>query len=127
MQRQRRRAYAFLFSRPTLICCCCCCCAQASQHAAAAPPTPLLAHCWLLPHHPCLPRFRVYFNRLVAPQVPPGQRPPPLKLGSHWQLWSWLIPVFTVSDEELLQLTGLHALVGAGMSGKQGSGRGCAD
>ena len=56
----------------------------------------------------------MYFNRLVAPQVPPEQRPPRMKLGSHWHLWSWLIPVFTVSDEELLQLTGLDALVGAG-------------
>lgn len=49
----------------------------------------------------------------MSPEVPPEQRPPKLKLGSHWQLWSWLIPVFTVSDEELLQQTGLDALVGA--------------
>lgn len=55
--------------------------------------------------------------------MPPGQRPPPLKLGSHWQLWSWLIPVFTVSDEELLQLTGLDGLVGAGGTGYGRLGR----
>lgn len=57
--------------------------------------------------------FRIYYNRLEAPQVRPEQRPPPLRLGSHWQLWSWLIPVFSVSDEQLLEQCGLDALVSA--------------
>lgn len=56
--------------------------------------------------------FRIYFQRLVSPLVSSEQRPPPLKLGSHWQLWSWIIPVFAVSDQALLETAGLDALVG---------------
>ena len=55
--------------------------------------------------------FRIYSNRLTTPQLAPWQRPPALKLGGHWQLWSWLIPVFTVSDRALLESAGLDALV----------------
>ncbi|EFN50567.1 hypothetical protein CHLNCDRAFT_136274 [Chlorella variabilis] len=55
--------------------------------------------------------FRVYFNRLVSTAVPEAQRPPPLKLGGHHHLWSWLIPVFKLSDGALLESAGLDALV----------------
>ena len=30
-------------------------------------------------------RFRIYYARLVLPQV--KFKPPPLRLGGHWQLW----------------------------------------
>lgn len=64
------------------------------------------------PPLPSAPRFRVYFNRLVSPYTLSKQRPPPLKLGGHHQIWSWLIPVFTLPDGDLLRVAGLDALVG---------------
>ena len=71
-------------------------------------------------------RFRIYFNRLVMPGLTPAQRPPPMKLHSHFRLWSWLTPVFGVSDGALLESAGLDALVGAA-AGLQlpGAGSGC--
>ena len=63
----------------------------------------------LPPLHPR--RFRIYTNRLVMPQVPESKRPPPMRLGGHHQLWSWLVPVFTLSDGQLLRSAGLDALV----------------
>lgn len=71
-----------------------------TTHTPLAPPTHTLFVC----------RFRIYFNRLHLPQV--LKRPPPLQLGGLRQLWSWLVPVFTVSDKELLETAGLDALVG---------------
>ena len=82
-------------------------CARAS-HPPSRPPRP--------------PSFRIYFGRLVSPHVPPAHRPPELRLGGHWQLWSWLIPVFNVSDQRLLESVGLDALVGGGRGGAGGWG-----
>ena len=30
-------------------------------------------------------RFKIYYARLILPQV--KIKPPPLRLGGHWQLW----------------------------------------
>lgn len=35
--------------------------------------------------------------------VPAESRPPALKLGGHWQLWSWMMPVWQVSDNDYLR------------------------
>jgi uncharacterized membrane protein YgcG len=43
------------------------------------------------------------------PQV--THKPPPLNLRGFHRLWSWLIPVFKVSDEELLLSAGMDALI----------------
>lgn len=50
--------------------------------------------------------------------MPEAQRPPPLKLGGHHHLWSWLIPVFKLSDGALLESAGLDALVGWQANGR---------
>lgn len=54
-------------------------------------------------------RFKIYYGRLVLPNV--RSRPPPMQLGGHRQLWSWLVPVFHVRDAELLKTAGLDALM----------------
>lgn len=56
-------------------------------------------------------RFRIYFNRMCLAEVPPALRPPRMQLGGHHQLWSWLVPVFTVPDGKLLESAGLDALI----------------
>jgi hypothetical protein len=55
--------------------------------------------------------FTIYSSRLISGAVPLGRRPPLMRLGGHHQLWSWLVPVFSVSDGELLRKAGLDALV----------------
>ena len=54
-------------------------------------------------------KFRFYQARLDMPQV--THKPPPLDLHGFHRLWSWLIPVFKVSDEELLLSAGMDALI----------------
>lgn len=54
-------------------------------------------------------KFRLYFARLDMPQV--SLKPPEMRTDGHYRWWSWLIPVFTVSDDELLESAGLDALV----------------
>lgn len=54
-------------------------------------------------------KFRFYQARLDMRQV--THKPPPLKLKGLYRLWSWLIPVFKVSDEDLLLSAGMDALV----------------
>jgi hypothetical protein len=56
-------------------------------------------------------RFQIYFARLVSPKVPAWRRPPPLDLRGLRRLWSWLTPVFSLSDGALLESAGLDALV----------------
>ena len=53
------------------------------------------------------------------PSPPPPQeiedlehRPRRLKLGGWQQAWTYFIPVFTVTEEELLDTAGLDAMVG---------------
>ncbi|KAK2078620.1 hypothetical protein QBZ16_003460 [Prototheca wickerhamii] len=53
--------------------------------------------------------FRFYQARLLSPHV--ERKPPAMKLKGHHRLWSWLKPVFSVPDEELLRSSGLDALV----------------
>ena len=55
--------------------------------------------------------FPIYSSRLISSAVPLGRRPPLLRLGGHHQLWSWLTPVFSVSDKDMLKKAGLDALV----------------
>lgn len=38
-------------------------------------------------------------------------KPPRLQLHGHQRLWGWLLPVFKVSDEELVRSAGLDALI----------------
>ena len=45
------------------------------------------------------------------PQLAEEQRPPPMELRGHHRIWSWLVPVWQVGDEELLRMVGLDALV----------------
>lgn len=45
----------------------------------------------------------------LSPHV--ERKPPAMKLKGHHRLWSWLKPVFSVPDEELLRSSGLDALV----------------
>lgn len=54
----------------------------------------------------------------LLPQV--SRKPPPLQLHGHRRLWGWLLPVFRVSDEELVRSAGLDALIGV-------SGGDCSD
>ena len=48
----------------------------------------------------------------LSPHV--ERKPPAMKLKGHHRLWSWLKPVFSVPDEELLRSSGLDALVREG-------------
>ena len=50
------------------------------------------------------------------PGLTAAQRPPAMKLHSHFRLWSWLTPVFGVSDGALLESAGLDALVSAAIA-----------
>lgn len=94
--------------------------------SVAPPPLPSPRGCRpppQLPQHPSIAlfpsslhsslsrRFRIYFQRLVSPLLQDAQRPPPLLLKGHYRLWSWVIPVFKVSDQTLLETAGLDALV----------------
>ena len=54
-------------------------------------------------------RFGIYYKRLLMRGL--ASPPPVMRLGGWAQLYSWLIPVFTVSDAELLRSCGLDALV----------------
>ena len=54
-------------------------------------------------------KFRLYQARLNMPTV--VHKPPNLKLKGLCRWWSWLIPVFKVSDEELLKSAGMDALI----------------
>lgn len=40
-----------------------------------------------------------------------SRKPPQLRLHGHQRLWGWLLPVFKVSDEELVRSAGLDALI----------------
>jgi hypothetical protein len=53
--------------------------------------------------------FRVYHGREYLPNK--RRRPPPLRLGGHRQLWSWLVPAWKLSDKDFLASAGLDALV----------------
>uniref|UniRef100_A0A1D2A6U9 ERD4-related membrane protein n=1 Tax=Auxenochlorella protothecoides TaxID=3075 RepID=A0A1D2A6U9_AUXPR len=53
--------------------------------------------------------FSFYQARLDSPHV--TRKPPRMKLTGHHRIWSWLVPVFTISDEELVRSAGLDALV----------------
>lgn len=53
--------------------------------------------------------FEFYHARLLLPCV--SRKPPQLKLHGHERLWGWLLPVFKVSDEELVRSAGLDALI----------------
>lgn len=55
------------------------------------------------------PLRSIYTKRAQLPDL--AWRPPPLKLLGLHRLWSYLGPVFTVSDGELLRSAGLDALV----------------
>jgi len=54
-------------------------------------------------------RFGIYYKRLLIKGL--ASPPPVMRLGGWAQLYSWLVPVFTVSDAELLRSCGLDALV----------------
>lgn len=54
-------------------------------------------------------KFRLYQARLSMPTV--THKPPALRLHGLYRWWSWLIPVFTVSDEELVKSSGMDALI----------------
>ena len=54
-------------------------------------------------------KFRLYQARLNMPTV--THKPPAMRLDGIYRWWSWLIPVFTVSDEELLKSSGMDALI----------------
>jgi len=55
-------------------------------------------------------KFRLYQARLHMPTV--THKPPQLKLSAwHHRWWSWVVPVFRVSDEELLKSAGMDALI----------------
>lgn len=54
-------------------------------------------------------KFPVYSARLSSAGV--SRRPPQMRYGSHWQLWSWLVPTWGVSDYEFLATSGFDALV----------------
>ncbi|PSC69350.1 ERD4-related membrane [Micractinium conductrix] len=54
--------------------------------------------------------FEFYHARLLLPNV--SRKPPQLRLHGHQRLWGWLLPVFKVSDEELVRSAGLDALIG---------------
>lgn len=51
-------------------------------------------------------------NAQLSPHV--ERKPPAMELTGHHRLWSWLKPVFSVPDEELLRSSGLDALVREG-------------
>ena len=54
----------------------------------------------------------------AAPQLLPAvsRKPPQLKLHGHQRFWGWLMPVFKVTDEELVRSAGLDALIGVSCS-----------
>ena len=55
-------------------------------------------------------KFRLYQARLHMPTV--THKPPQLLLSAwHHRWWSWVVPVFRVSDEELLKSAGMDALI----------------
>jgi hypothetical protein len=54
-------------------------------------------------------KFRLYFARLDMPQV--SRKPPEMRTDGHHRFWSWLVPVFAVSDDDLLASAGLDELV----------------
>ncbi|KAK9804567.1 hypothetical protein WJX73_000229 [Symbiochloris irregularis] len=54
-------------------------------------------------------RIGIYQTRLDLPNVP--VRPPKLPLGGISQLWSWLYPVFSTSDAEIVHTSGLDSLM----------------
>lgn len=53
--------------------------------------------------------FPVYRAREILPGV--GKRPPKLSIKGFKRWWSWLIPVWKVSDAEFLESNGLDSLV----------------
>jgi len=54
-------------------------------------------------------KFKLYQARLEMPQV--SRKPPKLKLTGIARFYSWITPVFKVSDEDFLRSAGLDALV----------------
>lgn len=54
-------------------------------------------------------RFKLYQARLEMPQV--SRKPPHMKMSGISRIYSWLDPVFKVSDEDFLKSAGLDALV----------------
>lgn len=54
-------------------------------------------------------KFKLYQARLEMPQV--SRKPPKLKLNGIARFYSWITPVFKVSDEDFLRSAGLDALV----------------
>lgn len=57
------------------------------------------------PHHRTPPASRLQLLPAVS------RKPPQLSLHGHQRLWGWLLPVFKVSDEELVRSAGLDALI----------------
>lgn len=53
--------------------------------------------------------FTIYFTKLALPGVSP--RPPTMKLSGHHRIWSWLVPVFKINNEEFLRMSGFDAFV----------------
>lgn len=51
----------------------------------------------------------MYRGREILPGV--KNRPPKLSMKGHRRFWSWLIPVFKVTDAEFLSSAGMDALV----------------
>jgi hypothetical protein len=41
-----------------------------------------------------------------------SRKPPQLRLHGHQRFWGWLLPVFKVTDEQLVRSAGLDALIG---------------
>ncbi|DBA95065.1 TPA: hypothetical protein ACH3X1_002578 [Trebouxia sp. C0004] len=53
--------------------------------------------------------IRIYSTRLFLPQV--HIKPPRLQFGGIQQLWTWLYPVFSTTDVELLHTAGMDSLM----------------
>lgn len=51
-----------------------------------------------------------------------SRKPPQLALHGHQRLWGWLLPVFGVTDEELVHSSGLDALIAVSGGGGGGVG-----
>ena len=48
-----------------------------------------------------------------------SRKPPQLRLHGHQRFWGWLLPVFKVTDEQLVRSAGLDALIGVSVGADQ--------